>query len=173
MATKAPSAHSGDISVLYREEDHFNLEVLHLHDPNVVSFQLALEGQRCYVVGLYLVPDKASAIKAVMAAIRQRPHGADLMLYGDFNANFTVPDENAQNKEIMSALSTAGLEYTSAHLLPRRKPLLRDRQKWIVLFRVQELCSQTNYILGIDCHLLQNVAVQDAWHNTYRYLVLG
>ena len=32
---------------------------------------------------------------------------------------------------------------------------------------------RTNYILGIDRCLLQNLAVQDARHNMYHYLVLG
>ena len=33
--------------------------------------------------------------------------------------------------------------------------------------------SRTNYILGTDHFLLQNLAVRDAWHNTDHYLVLG
>ena len=35
-----------------------------------------------------------------------------------------------------------------------------------------EVRSRTNYILGTDCRLLQNVAVRDARHNTDHYLVL-
>ena len=35
------------------------------------------------------------------------------------------------------------------------------------------MCSWTNYILGTDRHLLQNVAVQDAGHKTYHYVVMG
>ena len=31
---------------------------------------------------------------------------------------------------------------------------------------------RTNYILGSDHHLLQNVVVRDIGHNTYHYLVL-
>ena len=37
----------------------------------------------------------------------------------------------------------------------------------------REVCSRTNYILVKDRWLLQNVAVRDAWYNTYHYLVLG
>ena len=36
----------------------------------------------------------------------------------------------------------------------------------------QEVCSHINYILGTDLHLFQNMAFQDAWHNTDHYLVL-
>ena len=37
----------------------------------------------------------------------------------------------------------------------------------------RELRSQTDYILGIDCRLFRNVTVQDPYHNSYHYLVLG
>ena len=38
---------------------------------------------------------------------------------------------------------------------------------------VQEVRSQTDYILVTDIRLLQNTAVQDARQNTDHYLVLG
>ena len=37
----------------------------------------------------------------------------------------------------------------------------------------REVRSRTDYILGTDNHLFQNVAVLDARHNTDHYLVLG
>ena len=37
----------------------------------------------------------------------------------------------------------------------------------------QEVRSRSDYILGIDCCLLHNMAVQDTRHNTDHYLVLG
>ena len=42
-----------------------------------------------------------------------------------------------------------------------------------MLCRVREVRSRTNYILGTNCRLLQNVAVQDSRQNTYHYLFLG
>ena len=42
-----------------------------------------------------------------------------------------------------------------------------------MLRRVRELHYRTNYILGIDHCLLQNVAVRDARPSTDHYLVLG
>ena len=59
---EAPSAHSGGVTVFYRAEEHFYVEALHLYGANVVSFQLELDGQRWYLVGCYLAPDKASTI---------------------------------------------------------------------------------------------------------------
>ena len=65
-----------------------------------------------------------------------------------------------------------GPEDTSVHFLPRHKPLLKDDRIWSMNWCVQEVRSQTDYILGTDSHLFQNVAVQDARHNTNHYLVL-
>ena len=42
VLTKAPSMHRGGVAVFYSKADHFNLEVLHFHIPNVFSFHLAL-----------------------------------------------------------------------------------------------------------------------------------
>ena len=36
----------------------------------------------------------------------------------------------------------------------------------------QEVRYGTNCLLGKECHLLQNLSVQDTCHNTYHYLVL-
>ena len=70
-------------------------------------------------------------------------------------------------------MSAAGLEVVSGHFAPRRKPWLKDGNMWSMLCWGQEVHSHTNYILGIDHCLIQNVAVQDAHHNTDHYLVLG
>ena len=66
-----------------------------------------------------------------------------------------------------------GLEGTSGHFLPRHKPRLKDGCTWAMHWGGREVRSRTDYILGTDNHLFQNVAVLDARHNTDHYLVLG
>ena len=61
----------------------------------------------------------------------------------------------------------------SAHFLPRHKPWFRDGQTWTILRGGREIRSRTDYILGTDRRLIQNMAVRDARHNIYQYLVLG
>ena len=65
------------------------------------------------------------------------------------------------------------LEDMSGKFFPRHKPLLKDSRTWAMYRGGWEVISQTNYIMGIDSHLLQNVAVRDARHNTEYYLVMG
>ena len=59
------------------------------------------------------------------------------------------------------------------HLPPPHKPWLKDGRTWEIHSGGQEVRSRTDYILGTDSRLFQNVAVRYAQHNTYHYLVLG
>ena len=51
MATEAPSAHRGGVVIFYREAEHFAVEEICLHDPNVTSFNLVTGRRRWHVVG--------------------------------------------------------------------------------------------------------------------------
>ena len=50
-ATAAVSAHCGSVTVFYRKAEHFAIEELHLHDPNVVGFQVVTGKRRWHIVG--------------------------------------------------------------------------------------------------------------------------
>ena len=74
-------------------------------------------------------------IEDAVADIKQRPCRAKLLVARNFNADLEVPEEHMRDEVIMSDLATAILEDMSAHLLPRSKAWLRDRQMWIMLRR--------------------------------------
>ena len=58
------------------------MEAVQQFGPNVVGFQLAT-GERCwYIVGCYLVPDDTSTIECVVAALKERPRSAKLLVAG-------------------------------------------------------------------------------------------
>ena len=50
-------------------------------------------------------------------------------------------------------------------------PWLKDGCTWDMHRGGRGIHSRTNYILGTDSLLLQNVAIQDVRHNTDHYLV--
>ena len=139
---------------------------------NVVSFQLESGDRWWYIVGCYLAPDDASTIEDIVAAISKRPWGAALLAVGDFNTNLATTEVLEQNKGIAAALAEEGLEDMISHFLPRHKLWLKDGHPWVIHWGGWEVRSQTNYILGIDSFLSQNVAVRDARHNTDHYLLL-
>ena len=57
-------------------------------------------------------------IESVITVLKERPQGAKLLLEGNFNADLAQPEEAEQDKEIVVALTAAGLEDMSEHFLP-------------------------------------------------------
>ena len=54
----------------YRPAEQFAVEEIHLHGPNVISFQLVTGRRRWHFVGCYISPRDASTIEGFAAAIR-------------------------------------------------------------------------------------------------------
>ena len=173
VAPETPSAHSGGVAVFYRVAEHFSVDSIHIYGANIANFKLESGGQKWYIVGCYLAPDNASTIDDIIVAISQRLRGAALLVSGDINTNLTAPEGRTQDEDIAEAIAEAGLEDMSGNFLSQKKSWLKYGRAWCMHRRGRELRSQTNYILVTDCRLLQNVAVRDARHNTYHYLVLG
>ena len=117
-------------------------------------------------MGCYLEPYNALTIENVMVAISQRPQGGALLVAGDFNTNLSAPKRWTRDEEIAVAMDTAGLENMSENFLPRKKLWLKESRTWCIHRGGWEVRSQTNYIMGTDCRLLQNVAVWGTRHNT-------
>ena len=124
-------------------------------------------------MGCYITPDEALNIEDVVAAIRKWPRGDEILMAGDFNANLAETEGTMRAEEITADLATAGQEYLIAHFLPGRNKYSRDKRTWSMLRGVQEVGSRTDYLLGMDFHVLQNLSVWDARQKLYHYLVLG
>ena len=120
LATDVPSRHRGGVAVFHRTAPHFAVEDVQQFGPTVVGFQLATRAWRWYIVGCYLAPNDTSAIESVVAALKEHPMGAELLVAGDFNANFEEPEGDQRGEDITAAMSTERLEDMSAHFLPRR-----------------------------------------------------
>ena len=60
------------------------VEAVQQFGPSIVSFQLSKGERRCYIVNCYLAPDNTSAIESVVAALKERPRGAKMLVEGDF-----------------------------------------------------------------------------------------
>ena len=84
IATDAPSRHRGGVAVFHRPAPHFAVEAVQKFGPKVVGFQLETGAQWWYIVGCYLAPNNTSTIDNVVAALKERPMGAKLLVAGDF-----------------------------------------------------------------------------------------
>ena len=71
--------------MFYWPAPHFVVEAVQQFGPNIVGFHLETGERRWYIVEFYLTPDDTSTIESVVAAIKERPRGTELLVAGDFN----------------------------------------------------------------------------------------
>ena len=90
--------------------------------PNVVGFQLLTGEWQWYIVGCYLFPDDTSTIKSFVAAFKELPLGAKLLVAGDLNVNLADPEGDRMDEEIAAALTKTGLEDMLTQFLLQRRP---------------------------------------------------
>ena len=95
------------------------------------------------------------------------------MVVGNFNTDLVAPEGQEQDGEIVEVIAEEGLEDMSDHFLTRHKLWLKDGRTRAMKRGDREVRSRTDWILGTDSHMFQNVAVWDTRHNTDHYLVLG
>ena len=134
--------------------------------------QVATGAKRWHIVGAYIAPEDEVTMETVINAIGRKPPGAELMVAGDFNVDILEP-EGRRAENIATDLATAGVEDMAQHFMPRGRRWYRDRRTWGMRRQGQVVRSRTDYILGTDRRLFQNVAVRDPRHNTDHYMVLG
>ena len=170
---EAMSTYSSGVAVFYRSAENFSVEALQTYRANVVIFQLASGDRRGFIVGCYLAPDDASTIYDIVADIRKRPRGSELLVVGNFNNNMDAPEAWEWDKGIATALEEEVREDMIGNFLPRHKPWLKDGCTWAMHQGDRKVRSWTNYILGTDSCLFQNIAVRETRHNMDQYLVLG
>ena len=95
--------------MFYWPAPYFAVEAVQQFGPNVVGFHLATGERRWYIVVCYLAPDNTLTIESVVAALKERPCGAELLVAGDFNVKLSEPEGDWRGENIAAALATEGL----------------------------------------------------------------
>ena len=70
--------------------------------------------------GMLLAPDDTLTIESVVAALKERPQGAELLVVVYFNAKLSDPESDRRGGDIAAALATEDLEDMLENLLLRR-----------------------------------------------------
>ena len=78
-----------------------------------------------------------------------------------------------RDEEIVEAVATAGLDNLAGYFFPLRRVWCEDRRTWEVVRQGRTVRSRTDYILGSDRRIFQNVSVQDRRHNSDYFMVVG
>ena len=77
--------------------------------------------QRWHIVGCYLAPYSTLTIESVVAALKELPRGAELLVAGYFNVNLVDLEGDRRGEDIAAAMATVSLEDMSVHFLPHRR----------------------------------------------------
>ena len=64
-----------------------------------MSFELATVARWWYIIGYYLAPDNTSTIESVVAALKERPRGAALLVAGYLNTTLTETGKRPKGNE--------------------------------------------------------------------------
>ena len=115
---EAPSQNCGGVAVLSRASLWFKIEAIQKFGQNVVRFKMATGDWRWYIIGCYLYPGDASMIESVVAALRERSQGPELLLVEDFNAELAQLEGKERDENIAAALAAESLEDMLSHFLP-------------------------------------------------------
>ena len=76
-------------------------------------------------------------------------------------------------EEIVVAIVTSGLEDLAGNFLPQCRSWRKYRRTWAMVRRERVVRSWTDYILGSDHRIFQNVATRDLRHKSDYIVVIG
>ena len=60
-------------------------------------------------MGCYIAPNNTWTIESVVAALKERPRGTEVMVAGDFNAKLSEPEGDRRGEDIAEALAMESL----------------------------------------------------------------
>ena len=129
--------------------------------------------KRWYIVECYLTAVDGETIQDVEVAIAERPRGTELIVGGDLNVDLEKASGRGQDEEIAMAVALACLGDLEGNFLMLQQVWSKDRRTWEVVRQGKVGRSRTDYILGSDHWIFQNVAVWDLMHNSHHFMILG
>ena len=173
VATDTPSRHCSGVSFFYRLSPHFAVEAIQKFGPDTVGSHMTAGERQWCIIGCYLIPDNTLTIYIFVAALNERPQGAELLVAGDFNVKLLDPEGGWKGEEIAVVLTAEGLEDMLVHFPPRWFSWFRDGRTWSMVQAGREVRSGTDYILGTYCCLFCHVSIRDPRHNSDHYMILG
>ena len=96
-----------------------------------------------------------------------------MIVTGELNVDLGKEGGRVREEEITVAVETADLEDFSGHFLSRQRVWCRYRRTWATVQQGRLVRSRTDYIMGSDRRIIQNVAVWDPRHNSDHFMVMG
>ena len=125
--------------------DHY-MVVVHLRGGTVHEHVQYIRGRR----RMLLLSPKEPTREDELTALGNQQRGTAQVVAGDFNTDLGETASDGRGTEIAAALKEAGVEYMTAHFLPRKRLWGRERRTWSMVREGKVIRSRTDYLLGTD-----------------------
>ena len=95
-----------------------------------------------------------------------------MIVVGDLNVDPDKAGVQGRDKEIALTVATAVLEDIGVNFFTRQRAWCRDQITWEAVRQGRVVRYQTNYILGSDRWIFQNMAAWEPRHNSDHFMVV-
>ena len=103
---------------------------------------------------------RRGTIRDVKAAMTEKTRGTELIVAGDLIVELVKTGSRGKEEEITAAVATAGLEDMAGHhFFLSRRAWCQDWRTCSMRRQGRVVRSRTDYILGSDCRIFQNLDV--------------
>ena len=123
-------------------------------------------------MGCYLAPGNRTTIQYMEAEMAQKPRGMELIIAGGLNVDLGKEVGWVRDKEITVAVATPGLDDIAGRFFLRQRTSCQDQRTCAKVRQGRVVRSRTDYILGSDRWIFQNVAARDPRHNSNHFMVV-
>jgi hypothetical protein len=90
LSSKAASHNQGGIALLWKENcGDYEVELVRIVTPNLLTFQLVTGNERFYCMGVYIPPTDMMGVEDLWAAWEACPAGCTPLVLWDLNINFS------------------------------------------------------------------------------------
>jgi hypothetical protein len=118
LVSKAASHNQGGIALLWKENcGEYEVELVCIMTPNLVTFQLVTSNEQFYCMGVYIPPTDTMGMEDLWAAWETCPAGCTPLVLGDLNINFSKPREE-QEELIVDLLDDINVVDASRRFIP-------------------------------------------------------
>ncbi len=150
--TKAPNKHQGGIALLWQlDHEAFEVEAARIVTPNFISFQLVTDGERYYIMGIYISPHNTEGGEDLWVAWEVCLANCTPLVMGNLNINVEHPRDKWE-ATIANMLDKMNLVDTSRKFTPWRCSLQR---RWLHWTWCQKHRGCWIYSQLCCCHVLQ------------------
>ena len=114
--TEAKSGLRGGISIVWREEAGWKVEVAMIFGPNIISFKITAGWKVWYVVGAYIYPYDQPTVNNLKQALAHSKMGVDTLLSVNCNICLTQLLDQ-QEKYLATTIANYGLLEQILHFI--------------------------------------------------------